>query len=134
MSVIDVLRIFMVVTGIVLMWTTISSLAKRKLTESVCLAWGLVAVVCILAGVLLRPYGVSKYISWTGVYLIMIIAVTVLAGAFFVSTKLSELARKNHELAVQVSLLNHENYAMLKRVEQLEEQLLKEQGEESQEK
>ena len=85
MSVGDSLRLFMVVVGIVLIWATISSLAKRKMTENVCLAWGLVAVVCILAGVLLRPYGISNYVSWTGVYLIMIIAVVVLAGAFFVS-------------------------------------------------
>lgn len=131
MSVGDSLRLFMVVVGIVLIWATISSLAKRKMTENVCLAWGLVAVVCILSGVLLRPYGISNYVSWTGVYLIMIIAVVVLAGAFFVSTKLSELARKNHELAVQVSLLNHENYRMLKIVEKLEERLNEQNDKES---
>lgn len=123
MTVGDVLRIFMVVTGVVLMGATISSLAKRKMTESVCLAWGLVSVVCVLAGVLLRPYGVSGYISKTGLMLIMIIAIVALVSAFVVSTKLSELARKNHELAVQVSLLNHENYTLLERMEKLEKEL-----------
>ncbi len=123
MSVGDLLRVFMVVTGMVLLWTTIVSLAKRKMTENVCLIWGLVSVVCILAGLLLRPYGISNYISRTGLLLIMIIGVAVLYGAFFVSTKLSELARKNHELAVEVSLLNHENCVMLKKVERLEEAL-----------
>lgn len=116
----DFLRIFMVVVGIVLLITTISSLAKRKMTESVCLAWGLVSVVCILAGILLRPYGVSRYISQTGLLLIMIIGAVVLYGAFFVSIKLSELARKNHELAVQISLLNYENCMMMKKLEELE--------------
>ncbi|MBP3568937.1 MAG: DUF2304 domain-containing protein [Lachnospiraceae bacterium] len=116
----DFLRVAMVVIGIVLLLTTISSLAKRKMTESVCLAWGLVSVVFILAGILLRPYGISNYISITGLLLVMIIGAVVLYGAFFVSTKLSELARKNHELAVQVSLLNHENRVMLKKLEQLE--------------
>lgn len=123
MTVGDILRIFMVVTGVVLMGATISSLAKRKMTESVCLAWGLVSVVCVLAGVLLRPYGVSGYISKTGLMLIMIIAIVALVSAFVVSTKLSELARKNHELAVQVSLLNHENYTLLERMEKLEKEL-----------
>lgn len=123
MTVGDLLRIFMVLTGVILLLTTISSLAKRKMTETVCLAWGLVSVVCILAGFLLRPYGISNYISLTGLFLIMIIGIVVLYGAFFVSTKLSELARKNHELAVQVSLLNHENCIMLKKLEQLEEEL-----------
>ena len=125
MTVGDILRIFMVVIGMVLMGATISSLAKRKMTESVCLAWGLVSVVCVLAGVLLRPYGVRGYISKTGLMLIMIIAVVALVSAFVVSTKLSELARKNHELAVQVSLLNHENYTLLERMEKLEEELKK---------
>jgi len=104
---------------------TVASLAKRKMTETVCLAWGMMSVVCILAGALLQPYGVSPYISKLGLVLIMIIAIAVLQGAFFVSIKLSELVRKNHELAVQVSLLNHENYNMMKRVEQLEELLEK---------
>lgn len=125
MSVGDILRIFMIATGIALLWATVSSLAKRKMTETVCLVWGLVSVVCILSGLLLRPYGVSKYISMTGLVLIMIIAIVVLQGAFFVSTKISELARKNHELAVQVSLLNHENYNMMRRLEKLEEGLEK---------
>ena len=76
-----------------------------------------------MSGILLHPYGVSAYISKTGLILIMVITVAVLMAAFYVSTKLSELAKKNHELAVQVSLLNHENYTMLERVEKLEELL-----------
>lgn len=116
----DFLRIFMVIVGIILLLTTISSLAKRKMTESVCLAWGLVSVVFILSGILLKPYGISKYISLTGLILIMIIGAVVLYGAFLVSTKLSELARKNHELAVQVSLLLHENSRILKQLEEME--------------
>lgn len=121
----DFLKIIMVVAGIVLFVTTIFSLAKRKMTETVCLIWGLVSVVFILAGGLLQPYGISRYISSTGLFLIMIIGAAVLYGAFLVSTKISELARKNHELALQVSLLNHENYKMVKRIEQIEAELEK---------
>ncbi|MBQ8038535.1 MAG: DUF2304 domain-containing protein [Lachnospiraceae bacterium] len=123
MTVGDILRIFMVIVGVVLLWTTISSLAKRKMTETVCLVWGLVSVVCVLSGILLRPYSISEYISMTGLFLIMIIGIAVLYGAFFISTKLSELARKNHELAVQVSLLNHENRMMIEKLELMEEKL-----------
>ncbi|MBR6642790.1 MAG: DUF2304 family protein [Lachnospiraceae bacterium] len=125
----DLLRVFMVITGLVMLWATISSLAKRKMTETVCLVWGTIAVIFILAGILLHPYGISAYISKLGLVLIIVIAIAVLQGAFFVSTKISELARKNHELAVQISLLNHENYNMLKRMEQLEEQLEKQKEE-----
>ncbi len=123
MSVGDILRLFMIVTGLVLLWTTVSSLAKHKMTENVCLAWGLIAVICILAGLLLRPYGINSYISRTGLVLIILGTVIVLQGAVFVSKKVSELVRRNHELALQVSLLNHENYNMLQRMEQLENKL-----------
>jgi len=120
MTVGGLLRIFMIVAGVGLLGTTISSLAKRKMTESVCLAWGMVSVVFIMAGILLKPYGINRYISITGLFLIMIVGIAVLCGAFFVSTKLSELARKNRELAIQVSLLNHENHVMSEKLEELE--------------
>lgn len=123
MNVGDSLRVFMIITGIVLMWATISSMAKQKLTENVCLAWGFVSVICVFAGILLRPYGINNMISRVGLVIIMVIAVSVLMAAFYVSMKLSELAKRNHELALQVSLLNHENYNMLERVKQLEKKL-----------
>lgn len=114
------LRVFMIIIGIMLLGATVSSLAKRKMTENVCLAWGVVSVVFILAGILLHPYGISQYISVTGLVLIMIIGVVVLQGTFVISAKISELARKNHELALQVSMLNYENRDILARVEKLE--------------
>ncbi|MBP3594057.1 MAG: DUF2304 domain-containing protein [Lachnospiraceae bacterium] len=110
----------MIIIGIMLLGATVSSLAKRKMTENVCLAWGVVSVVFILAGILLHPYGISQYISVTGLVLIMIIGVVVLQGTFVISAKISELARKNHELALQVSMLNYENRDILARVEKLE--------------
>lgn len=119
----DILKLFMIIIGIVLLWATVSSLAKRKITESVSLAWGMISLICILAGILLQPYGVSSYVSKAGLILIMLIVVIVLQAAFFVSIKLSELARKNHELALQVSLLIHENRNMQKHLEELEEKL-----------
>ena len=114
------LRVFMIIIGIMLLGATVSSLAKRKMTENVCLAWGVVSVVFILAGILLHPYGISQYISVTGLVLIMIIGVVVLQGTFVISAKISELARKNHELALQVSMLNYENRDILAHVEKLE--------------
>lgn len=114
------LRVFMIIIGMMLLGATVSSLAKRKMTENVCLAWGVVSVVFILAGILLHPYGISQYISVTGLVLIMVIGVVVLQGAFVISAKISELARKNHELALQVSMLNYENRDILARVEKLE--------------
>lgn len=118
-SVGSILRLVVVLTGVLLLGITISSLARRKMTESFCLTWGLIAIMFILAGILLRPYGVSKFISVTGLLLILIGGFCVIFGAFFISTKISELIRKNQELAIQVSLLNHENRLMMQQLEEL---------------
>lgn len=120
MSVGDWLRIIMILAGIFLLAITVSSLARRKMTESFCLTWGLVAIVFILGGILLRPYGVSALISVTGLLLILVVGFCVVFGAFFITGKISELARKNQELAIQVTLLNHENRIMMKKLEELE--------------
>lgn len=112
----DVLRLILIVTGIVMLFITIGSLAKRKMNESFCLAWGIVSLAIILAGILLRPVHWSEYISNTGLVLLLIIFYGVLYAGYFVSLKISELTRKNQELAIQVSLLNQENERILKRL------------------
>ena len=114
-----ILQIIMVVTGIGLFFITTNSLAKRKMTEPFCLAWGLISVVLILAGIFLRPAGWSSYLSNMGMLLVLMIGYSVIYVAYFLSSKVSDLARKNQELAMQVSLLNQENKDILKRLEQL---------------
>lgn len=123
MVMIDVLRIIMVCTGVFLLVITLSSLARRKMTESFCLTWGLVAIIIILAGIILRPYGISNMISITGLLLIVIVGFCVLFGAFYITGKVSELTRKNQELAIHVSLLNQENRMIMKKLEELEKEI-----------
>lgn len=122
MVMIDVLRIIMVLIGVFLLIMTLSSLARRKMTESFCLTWGLVAIIIILSGIILRPYGISDMISVTGLLMIVIIGLCVLFGAFYITGKVSELTRKNQELAIHVSLLNQENKMILSRLEELEKE------------
>ena len=114
-----ILQIIMVVTGICLFIITTTSLARRKMTESFCLAWGLISLVLILAGFILRPAGWSRYLSNMGMVLALLIGFTIIYVAYFLSAKVSELSRKNQELAMQVSLLNQENERILERMEQL---------------
>lgn len=111
-----ILRIIIIAMGIFMMGLTISSLAKRKMNESFCLAWGLISLAVILAGILLRPSEWNTYISATGLVLILIIVFVVMYAAYFMSLKISELMRKNQELAIQVSLLNQENERILKKL------------------
>ena len=114
-----ILQIIMVATGVSLFFITTNSLAKRKMTEPFCLAWGLISVVLILAGAFLQPAGWNRYLSNMGMALVLMIGYSVICIAYFLSTKVSELTRKNHELAMQVSLLNQENRQIMKQLEQL---------------
>jgi len=111
-----ILRIILFALGVVMLIATIGSLAKRKMNESFCLAWGIVSVAIIVAGIVLRPGEWNKYISATGLVLILIIIFVVIYAAYFISLKISELSRKNQELAIQVSLLNQENERIIKRI------------------
>ena len=113
----------MIAAGIFLLWAVISSLAKRKMTESFCLVWGVVAVSIILAGVLLRPSELYRYISLTGLLLCLLIGFCILYSLFFMSTKVSELMRENRELSMQVSLLKHEKEEMYKIIGELSERI-----------
>lgn len=123
MGVGDILRIAAILTGFSLLGITVSSLARRKMTESFCLTWGLISIMFILAGILLRPYGVSQFVGYTGLWLILIVGFCAVFGAFFVSTKVSELIRKNQELAIQVTLLNQENRLVMEKLEELTKEL-----------
>ena len=120
MEVGNILRICIIIVGIALFWVTISSLARRKMTETFCLIWGGVSIVVILAGILLRPVLLKNYISTTGMVLVSLVAFCIICGAYFISTMISEITRKNQELAIQVSLLKRENEKLAEKMEVLE--------------
>ena len=104
----------MIAAGLVIMSATVVSLAKRHLTEAFCIVWGIVAVMFICAGIVLRPTQWKIYISWGGLLLALFGAVLVLAAAFLFSVRISVLTRQVRELAIQVSLLNQENERILR--------------------
>lgn len=104
----------MIAAGLVIMCATVVSLAKKHLTEAFCIVWGIVAVMLICAGIVLRPTQWKIYISWGGLLLALFGAVLVLAVAFFFSVRISVLTRQVKELAIQVSLLNQENERILR--------------------
>lgn len=115
----DFLEIFMIILGIYLLCMTVLSLAKRKMTEQFCLVWAVMAVLMIVAGILLNPSQIERYISLRGLVLVLIIILGVIWGMWFVSTQVSILLRKNQELAMQTSLLNQDSEYMLKEIKNL---------------
>lgn len=123
----NVLQIIIIATGIFLLIVTINSLAHRKMTESFCLAWGLIAFILVLAGFFLRPTEWNSFISPMGLVLVVMIGFCVVYVAYFMSTKVSELSRRNQELAIQVSLLSQENQRIMEQLEQVTVAVEKEQ-------
>ncbi len=115
----NVLQIIMIATGVFLLAVTVGSLARRKMTESFCLAWGLIALILVTAGFILRPSEIARYISNWGLVLALMIGFCVVYVAYFMSAKVSELSRKNQELAIQVSLLRQQNEHILEQIQEL---------------
>ena len=111
----DGLRLFMIAAGLVILSVTVASLAKRHMTESFCIVWGIIAILFICAGIILQPTQWNKYISWGGLLLVLFGVVLLLVGAFFISLYISRLTRQVKELAIQVSLLNQENAVILRK-------------------
>lgn len=103
------LRLYLVVTGGIVVWMTLVSLAKRKFTDQFCMFWGLLSFCMVLGGILLNPTEINRFISNTGLWLLMIIITGVLYMAWCFSREISSLTRKNQELAMQLSLLNQEH-------------------------
>lgn len=112
-------RLVMVVVGVITMWMTLSSLARRKFTDGFCMLWGVISACMILAGVLLDPAGISGLISNTGLVLVCIGGFGFLAMTWAFSREISNLVRKNHELAMQLSLLNQEHDQIQKLLEHI---------------
>ena len=61
----------------------------------------------------------NSYVSLRGLILIVIIVSGILWGLWFISTQVSSLKRRNQELAMQISLLNHDCEKMLRELEKL---------------
>ena len=114
-----ILKTVILVMGIIMFVITVSSLAKRRMNESFCLAWGIISVAIIVAGCMLHPSQIGEDISNLGLILILIIFFSVVYAAYCVSLKISELEREKQELAINVSLLNEENRRMLECLSEL---------------
>ncbi len=102
------LRLIMIVAGLLILWMTLTSLAKRKFTDGFSMLWGMLSMCMILGGLVLSPQEIGSIISNTGLLIALVAGFGMLTMAWGFSWEISALQRKNHELAMQVSLLNQE--------------------------
>lgn len=104
-----ILRLFICLASITLIYTTIRDLVRRKLTEKQCLFWFGIAGVMLLAGIipnltilLAGFFGVAYAPSI--VFAIAIVAA--LFGIYNCYRDNADLSRRVNELSIQISILN----------------------------
>lgn len=129
MSAGDVLRLLLVAVGLGLFVLSTVSLAKKHMTETFCIFWGLIAVIFIVVGIIIRPIGWNQYISWPALVMIFLGLVALLIAGYFFSIRISNLIRQTTELAIQVSLLNLENELLSKELAESNEEFAATAGE-----
>ena len=98
-------------------------LAKRKLAETISVTWGFVGIIFIVAGIVLRPNGWIQYMSPAGMILLCVVGLCVLYGLFLASMHISEILKKQVEMAMNISLLNQEIVELKKNIAEKEKEL-----------
>jgi rpoC_TIGR: DNA-directed RNA polymerase, beta' subunit len=100
MEVGDILRLFVIVSGVFMVVRAILSLAKRKMTEPFCLAWEFLSALMILSGALLNPSQMKRYVStWMIMNVVPVIPpdlrpMVQLDGGRFATSDLNDLYRR----------------------------------------
>ncbi|MCR4992100.1 MAG: DUF2304 domain-containing protein [Lachnospiraceae bacterium] len=117
------LQIVLIVAGVIILVTDVLLLAKRKLAESISIVWGFGALIFIVAGIVLHPSGWINYMSKAGMALMILLGFCVVYGLFYASIRLSEIIRKQNEMAMDISLLNQEMVELKRTISELEEEL-----------
>ena len=117
------LQVLFIVAGVLVMVVDVTLLAKRKLSEPISVTWGFVAIVFIIAGIVLRPNGWVNYMSPAGMVLLIVVGLCMICGLFLASCHISEIMRKQAEMAMNISLLNQEIVELKKEVAEKEREL-----------
>ena len=103
-----IIQIFLITVGVLSLIVDVALLAKRKLSEPISVTWGFAAIIFVIAGIVLRPDLWMSYISMPALIMIFVLIVLAVIAVFLGSTRMSELIRKNTEMAMNISLLNQE--------------------------
>ena len=85
--------------------------------------WGFVALLGIIAGIVLHPSGWIEYMSETGMALVIILGFCLIYGLFYASCHLSDILKKQTEMAMNISLLNQEIIELKKEIAERENNL-----------
>ena len=114
----QILCLITVIEGIALLVVDFISFVYQKITVGSELCWSAFAVVLILLGVVPGLSDWSKTIPIEAVPAFLLISLAIIFSFFYLSCAISQLLRKNQELAMHVSLLNQENEIILQKLKE----------------
>ncbi len=115
----EIMRIFVVAIGIVLLIADFMCYCRQKMRENFGFAWGVFSVILILLGAVPGLSAWSRLISAELCVVVLILGIVVIWILFFISMVVSGLMAKNQELAMQVSLINCELQRVLAKMEEM---------------
>lgn len=104
-----ILRLFICLASLALIFITLRDLVRRKLTEKQCLFWFAIAAVMLLAGLI--PSLTAVLAGFFGVayapsIIFAIAIVAALFGIYNCYRTNADLMRRVNELSIQISILN----------------------------
>lgn len=114
-----ILKIYSIVLGVIVLIATMWQLAKRQLLEDVAIIWVIFGIFMIILGVAIPIANLGTLLGPTSFALILLFFAILVATVFRLSLNFSNLHRKNHELSMQVTLLNQENERILHEISTL---------------
>ncbi len=103
-----VFRAILFGAGLAALAVAVIALARKKMTELLCMVWGALALLLIAGGLLLRPADWKRYLSHRGLILLVLTGIALFATAYLISVVVSELLCQNREAAIQIALLRHQ--------------------------
>ncbi len=111
------LRLLMEIGGIVLLVITFLSYAKRKMTAEIGLLWVFFSILIIVTGAVPDCLVFVGQIRKSVAIVLFCVVFFILLILLYLSIVISRLLRRNQELAIQVSLLIHDNERILSALE-----------------
>lgn len=118
-----ILCVITVLEGILLLTVDFLSYVYQKITVGIGLCWGGFALILIFLGSLPGLSAWSRYIPSEAVPAFLLISFSIIFSVFYLSSAVSQLLRKNQELAMHVSLLNQENETLLEMMRKIKDRL-----------
>lgn len=118
------LQLLVEIGGIVFLVITFLSYTKRKMTAEIGLLWILFSILIMVVGAIPNCFLLAEQIRKSTAVVLFGAAFFFFLMLLYLSTVISQLLRRNQELAIQVSLLTHDNERILSALDKEKQDML----------